>query len=202
MRITITLILAAVVCLAANGLYAAHSDYGCHNCHVPHKAGSDDPSDYGVPLWSSAQNSDGLPTFTLYSSIKFDALETDIGQPDGASKLCLGCHDGSYSFWSQPYATDNALFDPGDLASSHPVSFTYDTALSAKVPNDGLRDPSSAMSGLGGTIAQDLLDDQSKMQCSSCHDVHLTGLTEYMLKYEYDTETHTDNVICRVCHNK
>jgi hypothetical protein len=170
---------------------------------VPHHAGlpTDADASWGVPLWSTAQTSDGLPVFNLYSSKGFDALGTDIGQPDGASMLCLGCHDGSYvAFGFMP--DSEAIFGVDDLTTSHPISFTYDTALSNAVLDGGLYDPATALSDLGGTIDDDLLDDQHKMQCTSCHDIHLTGIGEYLLRYEYDVDTHTDNVLCRVCHNK
>ena len=182
---------------------AAHSDYGCHNCHMPHHAlTEDDPGgSWGVPLWSDAQTSDGLPVFTLYSSKTFNALATDIGQPDGPSKLCLGCHDGSYIAFSFMPESD-AIFSPTDLANSHPISFTYNSALAAKVANGGLYDPAVALSGLGGTVEQDLLDAKGKLQCTSCHDIHTTGKGEYMLRYDYSVATGTDKVICRVCHNK
>lgn len=42
-----------------------------------------------------------------------------------------------------------------DLSNDHPVSFIYDTTLSNT--DGGLKDPSSANSGLGGTIQEDLL---------------------------------------------
>lgn len=196
-----------VACLGllvwAGAMQAAHSDYGCHNCHVPHKAAkADDPNaSWGVPLWSTAQTSDGLPNFTLYSSPSFDALATGIVQPDGASKLCLGCHDGSYIAFSFMPGS-KAIFGPNDLATSHPISFVYDTDLAARHPLKSLRDPSLATSGLGSTIAKDLLDSHNKMQCTSCHDIHTSGKGAYMLRYNYDVATHTDNIICRVCHNK
>ncbi|NIA22292.1 MAG: hypothetical protein GWP05_10100 [Anaerolineaceae bacterium] len=151
----------------------------------------DADASWGVPLWSTAQTIDGLPTFTLYSSPTFDALDTDIAQPDGATKLCLGCHDGTY-----PYVGPGATFAPEDLARTHPVSFTYDNVLVGKT-NGGLKAPSE-LSGLGGTIAEDFLDEKGKMQCSSCHDVHITGLGEDLLRID-DPQ---DQVLCRVCHNK
>jgi predicted CXXCH cytochrome family protein len=196
----------AVVCWAGGSLYAAHSDYGCHNCHVPHHAAKPgDPNSgasWGVPLWSTAQTSDGLPSFTLYSSPTFNALATDIGQPDGPTKLCLGCHDGSYIAFS--YMPDSkAKFTAAEgLARSHPVSFTYDLALTTRVKVPGSLKVPTEMSGLGGTIAHDLLDEMGKMQCTSCHDVHTSGKGDYLLRYDYNVSTHTDNVICRVCHNK
>ncbi|MFW6189152.1 MAG: cytochrome c3 family protein [Planctomycetota bacterium] len=181
---------------------AAHSDHGCSNCHVPHKAGTaDDPdASWGVPLWSTAQTSDGLPTFTLYSSETFDALGTDIGQPDGPSKLCLGCHDGSYEVFD--FIPDSeAIFGTESLATSHPVSFTYDSTLANKTDGE-LAIPGTTQSGLGGTIAHDLLDSQNKMQCTSCHDVHTTGIGEYLLRYDTGPDNENDQVLCRVCHNK
>ena len=187
--------------LGSTGLYAAHSDHGCHSCHVPHKAldPADPDGSWGVPLWSPAQTSDGLPVFDLYSSPSFDALGTDIGQPDGASKLCLGCHDGSYIvFGFIPDTT--AVFEVGDLAKSHPVSFTYDPALATAAGE--LYNPEVRLSGLGGTIQEDLLDEMDKMQCSACHDVHVQGIGDYILRYDIGEENDEDHLLCRVCHEK
>lgn len=133
------------VMVGTGTVYAAHSAYGCSNCHVPHWAidPSVDAAAYGVPLFSPAQVSDGLPTYDLYSSTSFDLLGTDIGQPDGPSKLCLGCHDGTYDHVDSPRAT----FLAADLKRSHPISFTYDSALAAKVLDGSLLDPSVALSG-------------------------------------------------------
>jgi predicted CXXCH cytochrome family protein len=177
--------------------FAAHSDHGCFNCHVPHKAGPITDTDYGVPLWSNAQLLDGLPTFELYSSATLDA--TDLTQPDGPSKLCLGCHDGSYDVFA--FIPDSqAIFDTSSLASSHPISFTYDTSLATA--DGALKDPVTATSGLGGTIDQDLLDPKHKMQCTSCHDVHTTGYGDYLLKYDIDAASEHEALLCRACHER
>ena len=192
-KFIISLAVVSVVCWSASSLYAAHSTYGCSNCHVPHWAGDpNDPDAYGVPLWSTAQLKDGIPTYELYSTPSFDALNTDIGQPDGPSKLCLGCHDGSYDHVDDP----RAIFGADSLKRSHPISFTYDSALAAKVVDGSLMNPSTALSGLGGTIVQDLLDAKSKLQCTSCHDVHKTGIGDYLLKYDSLT------TLCKTCHDK
>ncbi len=176
--------------------FAAHSDHGCFNCHVPHKSGdATDPDAYGVPLWSTEQLKDGLPTFDLYTSGSLDA--TDVSQPSGPSKLCLGCHDGSYSVFAFIPDTE-AIFETGDLASSHPISFTYDSALATA--DGALHDPATVTSGLGGTIAEDLLDSQDKVQCTSCHDVHTTGFGEYLLKYDIDAAAEHEALLCRACH--
>lgn len=188
-KLAICIALLSVACLASSAS-AAHSAYGCGNCHVPHWAVDPTvtPDAYGVPLWSPAQLHD-LPVYELYTSPTFDALGTDIGQPDGPSKLCLSCHDGTYSHVDDP----GAIFLAADLKRSHPISFTYDTALSALAD---LYDPDVALSGLGGTIAVDLLDEQGKMQCSSCHDVHKQGIGDYLLRYD------SISTMCKTCHDK
>jgi predicted CXXCH cytochrome family protein len=126
-------------------------------------------------------------------------LGTDIAQPNGASKLCLGCHDGSYTAFTSGGANATYVFGVEDLKATHPISFTYDTALAAKTLHHGrVKDPATATSGLGGTIAQDLLDAKSKVQCTSCHDVHTTGIGDKMLRLPYGDD---DGTLCMVCHD-
>jgi hypothetical protein len=151
----------------------------------------------GSGEWSTKHTSDGVPTFKLYSSPSFDALGTDIGQPDGASKLCLGCHDGSYP----GVRNAGSMFMFNDLSRTHPISFTYDSALAWRVSGGRLNDPRSTGSGLGGTIAKDLLDERGKMQCTSCHDVHSDGRGDKMLRYDYNPNTRDGSRMCTVCHN-
>ena len=194
------LIVAALFVGLIGDAHAAHSTKRCHRCHVVHNAAkpTDADASWGVPLWSTDYTADGLPTYTLYSSPTMNGVPS---QPDGASKICLGCHDGSYSsFASKP--TSPRIFHPDDLAKSHPISFEYTDALAAV--DLRLNPPSTTLSGTarGGTIATDLLDDHNKLQCSSCHDVHVSGIGSDMLRWEYDVAAHTDNVMCRICHMK
>lgn len=229
-RISVLMIAVGLVALFADSAMAAHSTrngiYRCARCHVPHGAGrdasgADIAGAFGVPLWSPERNVDGLKyTYNLYSSAKFDSFGTDIGQPDGASKMCLGCHDGSnnpYPPGSPNVRTARRVFTNlnttptldgtgasttnNSLTRSHPVSFTYDSTLAGK--NPGLKSP-TAMSGLGGTIAVDMLDSKGKLQCSSCHNVHEQGIGPDMLKVAYDPAAvpATDGDLCRICHNK
>ena len=194
------LVLGAVLMLPSDRTCAGHATFGCSECHISHgPQGGDGESG---PLWSSLNTDDGLPTFSLYSSRTFDALRTDIGQPDGASKLCLGCHDGTYRGFEAASSGRGTKFGSGDLAATHPVSFTYDSSLAARVPHSGLRDPAIAASGLGGTIAGDLLDARGKVQCTSCHDVHATGKGSKHLRYDYDPSITGGDGMCRVCHNR
>lgn len=196
--VTILVALSAAVAVWAQ---TAHSDLvGCDGCHVPHNAGRLP----GVPLWNSSETT---VTFTMYSSATFRG--TIDGQPSGASRLCLSCHDGANPNFL--WMTDQMKFGSSALANSHPISFVYDSGLAAV--NRGLKDPSQP-STLGRTIAQDLLDPDGKMQCNSCHDVHTSGVGQKQLRgYNYghsavqnpDGSTHQIHhgpELCRMCHLK
>ncbi len=168
---------------------AAHSDsFGCDSCHTPHH------SDVlvGVPLWSGNEGQRSWSPDELYSS---DTLDAVIGQPDGASKLCLSCHDGANPLYG--YMIPSLIID--DLANTHPISFIYDKDLATT--DGGLKDP-DLPSGLGGTIADDLLDPDSKVQCSSCHDVHISGVGANLLRGMDYFQGPGGGELCRMCHLK
>lgn len=171
----------------------------CIVCHAPH--GTDGT---GVPLWNHHTTT---AVFTTYTGYKFDALPS-ITQPDGASKLCLSCHDGvgaMNQFGGQSgsqmqgntggpvYLTSNDKLTT-DMSVSHPISFVYNTTLANL---DGtLKDPSLATTSLGGTIATDLLDINGKVQCPSCHEVHDPTY------YRFLKMSNAGSALCLTCHNK
>ena len=162
----------------------------CLPCHTPHNA---DLTVADSPLWNHEVT---VATFTLYDSPTLDAVP---GQPGGASKLCLSCHDGTVALDSFGGATGgtnisgDALIGT-DLSNDHPVSITYDAALVSA--DDGLVDPSLAgSSGLGSTIAADMLfSDQ--MECASCHDPHNAGFGNLLVK------SNAASALCLTCHIK
>lgn len=166
----------------------AHPDlFGCDACHTPHNA----EALSGVPLWNGSETK---TKFVMYSSDTFQG--TADGQPSGVSKLCLSCHDGANPgfVWMNPEYS----FGSHDLIGFHPISFVYDSALAAK--DGGLKDPSEA-STLGGTIFEDLLDPESKVQCSSCHDIHSSSVGDKLLRgYDYGSQHGPE--LCRMCHMK
>lgn len=176
-----------------------HAPLTCSDCHVPIPRDGDA---YSVdPAWNPLRSPDNLPVFRLYRSPTFDRLGTDISQPDGASKLCLGCHDGSYTALGSG-CRDGLRFGPDDLARGHPVSFTFDSSLAMRARTRGLRDPAVASSGLGGTIRRDLLDERSRLQCTSCHSPHPAAFSRRLLRYPYDPARGEGATLCRVCHAK
>jgi predicted CXXCH cytochrome family protein len=162
----------------------------CIVCHTPHNA----TTLPDAPLWNHALST---ASYTLYAS---GTLNATMGQPDGSSKLCLSCHDGTVAIENYGGVTTGGTFMTGgpligtDLSNDHPVSFLYDAALAAADP--GLRNPSTALSGLGGTINANMLIS-GKMQCSSCHDVHNgAGIAGLLLK------SNTGSALCLTCHDK
>jgi hypothetical protein len=195
------LVMAVLAIGTTTGMAVPHSDLvGCDGCHVPHNAGTLP----GVPLWNGSETT---VTFTMYSSATFQA--TIDNQPSGTSRLCLSCHDGANPDFL--WMTDAEQFGAGELVTSHPISFVYDSALASA--DGALKDPSQP-STLGRTIAEDLLDVASKVQCTSCHDVHSSGVGEFQLRgynYGYETVENPDGTtsqlhhgpeLCRMCHLK
>ena len=164
----------------------------CIVCHTPHNA---DLTVAGAPLWNHSVSQ--VATYTLYSSVTMDAV---VGQPDGSSKLCLSCHDGTVALENfggvtsgTQLMTGNALVGT-DLSNDHPVSFTYDGALA--LADLGLFDPTNTQSGLGGTITATMLQG-GKVQCASCHDVHNSAnLPNLLLK------SNAASALCLTCHDK
>ena len=158
---------------------------GCFNCHVPHQANPVSATDYGVPLWSPKYATVMHVYYTMYSSPTFDALSPEVSaQPDGASKLCLGCHDGSY-VKTGGWSPRRVFGSSSSLSTTHPISFKYTSAMAGLRPRS-LRDPALAPANVapGGSVKDVLLDSQGKMQCTSCHDVHTSGFGEYMLRWD------------------
>lgn len=165
------------------------TDQICIFCHTPHNA---DITVADAPLWNHDLTTS---TFQLYSSPTLDAT---INQPDGASKLCLSCHDGSVAIDSYGGRTGTNFITGGaligtDLRNDHPVTFTYDATLATN--DGGLHDPTTTNSGLGGTIDDDLLFNAS-MECASCHDVHDDQIGKFLRK------SNTGSAFCLTCHDK
>jgi predicted CXXCH cytochrome family protein len=180
----------------------------CKPCHIPHNANTDVQNS---PLWNHELS---LSTYQVYVSSSLNS-SPEVA-PLGKSKLCLSCHDGTIAIENHSGTkTGSRHVNFGnvgtDLRNDHPISFEYNTALAN---DDGeLYDPSSAMSGLGGTIADDLLDN-GRMECSSCHDVHVArktsegcsgchfvhgGMITKSLSIRIDN---AGSALCLTCHNK
>ena len=146
----------------------------CKFCHVPHTPVVKEP------LWGHA-----LSEVTEYQTSKL-RRGTDGGtpapQPDGVSRLCLSCHDGTIALGDlgrsrKPIRTTGAAhLRPGrrgylgtDLSGAHPISFVMgDVDADPIEPSDvRLRTVSEVQ-----TDPDVRLDENGKIQCTTCHDPH------------------------------
>ena len=159
----------------------------CIFCHTPHN------SKPLSPLWN--RNDPGL-NYTLYNSTTTQAT---IGQPDGASILCLSCHDGTIALGNVlsrqadiDFSMGITTMPPGntnlttDLANDHPVSFVYNSSLAAA---DGeLVDPVN--------LVWPVMLENDKLQCTTCHDPHKNTYTDFLVVTSKYSE------LCTQCHEK
>ncbi len=161
----------------------------CIFCHAPHRARRDTP-----PLWNRA---DSTANYTPYQS---STLYASVGQPTGASKLCLSCHDGTIALGSLvsepfeiPFAGGIRFMPAGrsklgtNLSDDHPVSFVYNNSLAGS--NGELRYPSSLPPEIQ-------LDNSGEMQCTACHDPHINKYGRFLVL------TNSYSQLCKSCHKK
>ena len=159
----------------------------CIFCHTPHRAGVEQP------LWN---HSSSTAVYTPYSS---STLKASVGQPDGASKLCLSCHDGTVALGkinsrTLPITMQGAVTTMPttsrsnlgtDLSRDHPISFIYNSALASA--NGKLADP--------GNLSKPVrLDHNGKMQCTACHNPHDDQYGNFLVMQNTNAE------LCAVCH--
>jgi len=159
----------------------------CLPCHSAHNANS-----ALVPLWNHETTT---ALFQLYEGETFDA--TDLGQPEGVSKACLSCHDGSVALDAFGGKAGSRMIARAanlgtDLTDDHPISFTYQSSLDN---GDGTLAALTDSNGEGGTIEDWLVD--GRMECSSCHDVHNTANVEKLL-----LKDNARSALCFTCHKK
>jgi hypothetical protein len=190
----------------------------CGVCHQPHHADST-----VAPLWIHTTTAS---VFTMYNTNNVHVskmVATVDTQPGGVSLACLSCHDGTVAVNS--YAggikggtsvmlTNNAMVGT-DLTHTHPISFTYDSALATA---DGfLQDPATSIlmpdsgtfnHGSDISIKGFLLNGGNRLECSACHDVHNQAGTPYdivtnpKLVKIVGTQSGKGSLLCRSCHIK
>ena len=179
----------------------------CVFCHTPHKALSQSM------LWN---HNPGQTTFNLYTS---PTMKSTPVQPTAYSLRCLSCHDGSVAidalnnvggrqpvpqmmaigdvyYPGSPYGSGGANIggnyagnaNVNNLSDDHPVSMLYDNNVFT-LASGNLKDPST-LPGLPLF--------QSRVECSTCHDVHNnSGGLPSLLRV-----TPSRSQLCLSCHNK
>jgi predicted CXXCH cytochrome family protein len=158
----------------------------CIFCHAPHNTS-------GLrPLWNREIS---VASYQIYRSTTLDALP---GQPTGASKLCLSCHDGTIALGSVLSRSEQIRMSGGDfisagltnlgtdLSDDHPVSFFFTGGLAAS--DRQLKSPA----GLRHEVR---LDASEQMQCTSCHDPHHNRYGDFLVTRPQFGE------LCMACHD-
>ena len=157
----------------------------CNPCHV------DNPENKTEKGFSISYESDSLS-------------KADTTGLSGISKLCFACHDGTVAGFNHITDFDQAMNADG-MSHNHPISIFYKADSLARYK---LYNPDLTMSGLGGTISEDLLVN-GRVECTSCHDPHFS-MTKTSCKScppgrnnEISSLWVKNNksVLCLICHN-
>jgi len=172
---------------------AVSEDRICIFCHITHGARPI------APLWNAL---DSNAAYILYDSSSFKASAQNR-RPDGASLLCLSCHDGTIALGEvnaigRPDQSNtiqligtSGVMPQGksligtDLSDDHPISFEFNSALSAA--HGELAEPST----LTGPVKLDAL---GKVQCTSCHDPHNDAFGKFLVM------DNRGSSLCEACH--
>lgn len=158
--------------LVGNTKMASTETQICIFCHTPHGATAN------APLWGRP---DPGGTFSIRAGLQISnstivnttlyGNTTDPNEyPNGASKLCLSCHDGvtALGILSDGYEIEMVSTDLAtaiNLTTSHPVSFIYIDSVVTHLNN---------YYGAGSykLPAAGYLDGSDRVQCTSCHQPH------------------------------
>jgi len=161
----------------------------CVFCHAPHNTS---PSGQ---LWNRRIGA----SYTPYTS---STRKSIAGQPNGASLLCLSCHDGTIALGEVRNRASAIAMAGGvttmpagnaqvgtDLSDDHPVSFVFDAAL--RSARGELTDPATLVKP-----NKVRLDATSQLQCTSCHDPHDDTNSKFLVV------ANTASALCNTCHIK
>lgn len=116
------------------------------------------------------------------------------------SNFCLSCHDGivaSTGHTSSNVGNLNTIDASGIFNFDHPVAFEFTRELAFS--KSYLNDPYTTPSGLGGTIAEDLLVE-GRIECVTCHNIFFK--TENQQQYEILNKSNSGSSLCFTCHNR
>ena len=158
----------------------------CLPCHTPHNAETD-TDENSMVLWNHALTSQ---TFEMYTTLAGHAGD----QPEGASKLCLSCHDGITAIDSYGGTAGSVTIPPYrpthlgiDLRDDHPIGIEYP-------PPDGLSGYKDASTFTEVKVVT--IDGKDRVECTSCHDPHNNSLGDFL------RQTMSGSALCLECHDK
>ena len=165
----------------------------CIFCHSSHNTSGEGP------LWNHETTSP-----VRFKTYDRTTMSSRAEQPNGSTKLCLSCHDGTIAVGairglSRPIPMRNVGNEGEiplsrtshigtDLSGTHPVSVKYQEATA--LADDHLRWPPFDPERKVGA------DAAGYVQCTSCHDPHDDSKSA---KYPFWKKATFDEV-CDVCH--
>lgn len=165
----------------------------CIFCHSSHNASSEGP------LWGHQTTSNR--SFETYQR---STLDSKPEQPNGVTKLCLSCHDGTVAVGAvsglrriemKGVGSNGAISAARksnlghDLTGTHPISIKYDRSTALK--DASLRWPPVDPAGEVG------VDGEGFVQCTACHDPHDDSKSD---RYPF-WKKETFDEVCLVCHD-
>jgi hypothetical protein len=195
----------------------------CVFCHTPHNAIA--PTEgVSVPIWNHSLS---IAQYTLYESPTLLSPTSPTIRPDGASRLCLSCHDGTVGIGAvvNTGITQNTISMLGtgangvlptgasnlgtDLSGHHPVSIEVNNSL---INDKGTQCTNNLVSWrvclpLPGTLVKlsrtrNRYGSQSTgmgVQCTSCHDAHDDRSPGTSLFLRVGDKNNIDS-LCMSCH--
>jgi hypothetical protein len=187
------------------------SDQVCKFCHTPHGGTAQGPlwnridaigpnGDGTFPLYTGAGNLKAIPQAEYNAAVAADPTR----YPNGASRLCLSCHDGVTAVGEVVVGGELATLTMSangtiDLSASHPISFIYNAAVEAAL--DIATGSNFTRPNPGDIVG---LDSLERMQCTTCHDPHTdtndgTYTNPMWRLYTGDVNADYDGT-CQACH--
>lgn len=196
------------------------TDQICIFCHIPHSAAPQstlwsrpDPNTATFPLYAQPLaikgNIPGMIDPTAPSRSKYSNTDPSVTYPNGASRLCLSCHDGITAIGilrdntsiamvgGSDYVPANAVID---LSTTHPISFVYNAAVLGDIL--AARGINTYQLPSAVDAVDTPLDGQDRMQCTTCHDPHddaaeFAGLPPFW-RQTGGADPYLD--VCNACH--
>ncbi len=160
----------------------------CLPCHTPHNSqtGEDGGS---MVLWNHALTTQ---TFEMYTT----QAGNQGGQPEGASKMCLSCHDGATAI--DDFGGNDEWFNdvkiPADRPSNTGTDLSDDHPIGIEYPPPGLPGYFDKSTFEGVRVVT--INGVDRVECTSCHDAHDNSLGMFL------RQTVTGSAICLECHDK
>lgn len=148
----------------------------------------------------SGLSSNEKSTDSIYHEGALLFMDSNLNSRNLKSSFCISCHDGI--FVPAGHTTTN-IGNPVDIdpmtifRGDHPVAFDYTSDMAAS--KNYLKDPKATLSGLGGTVADDLLVD-GRVECVTCHNIFFKR--ENNKKYEVLNLSNGASGLCLTCHKR